>query len=62
MPESNTPTKSSRALMPVTALSGAVLTSAWGINSVGQIVGDYRLADNAQHGFLAQPGNKAKPQ
>jgi hypothetical protein len=41
---------------------GAVLTSAWGINSAGQIVGDYRLADNVLHGFLAQPGNKAKPQ
>ena len=41
---------------------GAVITTAWGINSAGQIVGDYYLTDVnlPSHGFLAQPGNKAK--
>jgi hypothetical protein len=41
---------------------GATSTLAWGINSAGQIVGIYRNADAIAHGFLAQPGNKAKPQ
>ena len=41
---------------------GATSTLAWGINSDGQIVGIYRNADAIPHGFLAQPGNKAKPQ
>lgn len=41
---------------------GAGQTSAWGINSAGQIVGNYSIVPNGTpHGFLAQPGNKAKP-
>jgi len=41
---------------------GAGQTSAWGINSAGQIVGNYSIVPNGvPHGFLAQPGNKAKP-
>lgn len=40
---------------------GAAVTLAWGINSADQIVGTYRIAPNLPpHGFLAQPGNKAK--
>jgi uncharacterized membrane protein len=43
---------------------GAVASAAWGINSAGQVVGTYRnaLPNNAPHGFLAQPINKAKPE
>ena len=32
---------------------GAVITAAWGINSRGQIVGDYFPNDNEVFGFLA---------
>ena len=40
---------------------GAALTTAWGINSADQIVGNYRTDVNLpSHGFLAQPGNSAK--
>lgn len=40
---------------------GAAQTSAWGINSAGQIVGTYRtVPGEPPHGFLAEPGNKAK--
>jgi hypothetical protein len=40
---------------------GATDTTAWGINSAGQIVGNYFTADGSVHGWLAQPNNKAKP-
>jgi len=41
---------------------GAGQTSAWGINSAGQIVGNYSIVPGGvPHGFLAQPGNKGKP-
>jgi uncharacterized membrane protein len=38
---------------------GASLTSVWGINSAGELVGNYNVG-GPSHGFLAQPGNKAK--
>lgn len=41
---------------------GAGQTSAWGIHSAGQIVGNYAVVPGGvPHGFLAQPGNKGKP-
>jgi uncharacterized membrane protein len=41
---------------------GAATTSAWGINSAGQIVGNHFDTVNAtSRGFIAQPGNKGKP-
>jgi probable HAF family extracellular repeat protein len=57
-------------------LAGATLTSfdfpgaagtspgtlAYGINSAGQIVGRYSLADGSIHGFLAEPVRTGKPQ
>jgi len=41
---------------------GSVQTTVWGINSAGQIVGDYFLISPSapSHGFLANPGNTAK--
>jgi len=40
---------------------GAGQTAAWGINSAGQIVGNYAIVPGGvPHGFLAQPGNKGK--
>jgi probable HAF family extracellular repeat protein len=34
---------------------GATLTQAFGINELGQIVGRFRDAGGASHGFLATP-------
>lgn len=41
---------------------GSVQTTVWGINSAGQIVGNYYLTspNTPPHGFLANPGNTAK--
>src|SRR5262245_8169433 len=35
---------------------GSIFTEAIGINDSGEIVGDYRLADNLTHGFLLSGG------
>jgi uncharacterized membrane protein len=40
---------------------GAVWTTAWGINSVGQMVGNWLDGSGVTHGWLAQPGKKGKP-
>ena len=41
---------------------GAAITSAWGINSAGQIVGNhFDTVNSTSRGYLAQPGNKGKP-
>jgi uncharacterized membrane protein len=41
---------------------GAAQTTAWGINSAGQIVGNhFDTLSSPPRGFLAQPGNKGKP-
>ncbi len=41
---------------------GATTTSAWGINAAGQIVGNHiDPGIGTSRGYLAQPGNKAKP-
>jgi probable HAF family extracellular repeat protein len=39
-----------------------LITTAWGINSAGQIVGNYQVTGPPPHGFLAQPVKKGKPQ
>ena len=36
---------------------GAVSTQAWGINTRGDVVGFYTLADTSTHGFLLSGGN-----
>jgi len=36
---------------------GAASTQAWGINTSGDIVGIYTLADKSTHGFLLSGGN-----
>ena len=41
---------------------GATQTSAYGINSAGQVVGKYSDPDGSTHGFLAEPAQKGKPQ
>ena len=40
---------------------GAALTSGWGINAAGQMVGNWFDSSGAVHGWLAQPGKKGKP-
>ena len=35
---------------------GAASTSAWGVNSHGEIVGNYTNSDTTAHGFLLQGG------
>jgi len=41
---------------------GAVQTTAWGINSAGQMVGNWYDSSYIVHGWLIQPGKKGKPQ
>jgi hypothetical protein len=41
--------------------AGALITTAWGINSARQIVGNWYDSNFNVHGFLAQPEKKGKP-
>jgi|SRR5215471_13166112 len=41
---------------------GLVGTTAWGINSAGQMVGNWFDTDGNSHGWVATPGDKGKPQ
>ncbi len=40
---------------------GAAYTTAWGINSAGQMVGNWYDSSGIGHGWLAEPGKKQKP-
>jgi uncharacterized membrane protein len=41
---------------------GSVGTTEWGINSAGQMVGNWFDSDGNEHGWVATPGKKRKPQ
>jgi len=41
---------------------GSVGTTEWGINSAGQMVGNWFDSERNEHGWVATPGDKGKPQ